>query len=88
MSLLTLAPGARTFLDVGGNKISENPNALAFGQGGAHWYTLEGVPSQTFRAAPTDRAPTGTIKRSTRRESRRSAPMRSFRRGACRLPPW
>jgi hypothetical protein len=48
MSLLTLAPGARTFLDVGGNQISENPNALAFGQGGAHWYTLEGVPSQTL----------------------------------------
>ena len=48
MSLLTLAPGARTFLDVGGNQISENPNALVFGQGGAHWYTLEGVPSQTL----------------------------------------
>ena len=48
MSLLSLAPGARTFLDVGGNQISENPNALVFGQGGAHWYTLEGVPSQTL----------------------------------------
>ena len=43
MSLLTLAPGVRTFLDVGGNQIAENPNATAFGQAGQQWYTVDGV---------------------------------------------
>ena len=52
MSLLTLAPGVRTFLDVGGNQIAENSQTRAFGQGGATWFTLDGVaviePNRTF----------------------------------------
>ena len=46
MSLLTLAPGVRSFLDVGGNQMVENPNARAFGQGGEMWSTLEGIATQ------------------------------------------
>jgi Carboxypeptidase regulatory-like domain len=42
-SLLDLTPGVRTYLDVGGNNMAENPNATAFGQLGQTWYTIEGV---------------------------------------------
>ena len=48
MSLLSMAPGVRSILDIGGDQIAENPNARAFGQSGAMWYTLEGIPSQTL----------------------------------------
>ena len=43
MSLLTLAPGVRSFLDVGGNQMVESSNARVFGQGGEVWSTLEGI---------------------------------------------
>jgi hypothetical protein len=43
ISLMALAPGARTFIEVGGNNIQENPAARVFGQGGEFWYTLEGI---------------------------------------------
>jgi hypothetical protein len=43
MSFLTLAPGVRSFLDVGGNQMVESSNARVFGQGGAVWATLEGI---------------------------------------------
>ena len=43
MSLLTVTPGVRSFLDVGGNQIAENPSARAFGQADEVWYTLDGV---------------------------------------------
>ena len=33
-SILTLTPGVRTFIDVGGSEIAENPTATAFGQSG------------------------------------------------------
>jgi hypothetical protein len=43
ISLMQMAPGARTFVEVGGNNIQENPAARVFGQGGEFWYTLEGI---------------------------------------------
>lgn len=43
MSLLTVTPGVRSFLDVGGNQTAENPSARAFGQADEVWYTLDGV---------------------------------------------
>ena len=43
MSLLTLAPGVRSFLDIGGSQLAENSDARAFGQGGQVWYTIDGV---------------------------------------------
>jgi len=43
MSFLTLAPGVRSFLDVGGNQMVESSNARVFGQGGGGWATLEGI---------------------------------------------
>jgi len=43
MSLLTVTPGVRSFLDVGGNQIAENPSARVFGQADEVWYTLDGV---------------------------------------------
>jgi hypothetical protein len=52
MSLLTLAPGVRTFTDVGGGQMMlENPAARAYGVGGSTWYTLDGV--QNFRLGTT-----------------------------------
>jgi hypothetical protein len=42
-SILTLTPGGRTFIDVGGSEIAENPTATAFGQVGESYYTLDGV---------------------------------------------
>jgi Carboxypeptidase regulatory-like domain len=43
MSFLTLAPGVRSFLDVGGNQMVESSNSRAFGQSGGGWATLEGI---------------------------------------------
>ena len=43
MSLLTVTPGVRSFLDVGGNQTAENPSARVFGQADEVWYTLDGV---------------------------------------------
>jgi len=43
ISLLNLAPGVRSWLDVGGNLIGENPDVRAFGQSGQVWYTIDGV---------------------------------------------
>ena len=42
-SLLTLAPGVRSFLDVGGNQMVESSSTRAWGQNGDSWATLEGV---------------------------------------------
>ena len=81
LSFLTLAPGVRSFLDIGGNQMVETRRARAFGQGGKVWYTIEGISTAAGRAA------SGTRKRSTRRASRASAPMRSSGRAACRSTP-
>jgi hypothetical protein len=43
ISLLNLAPGVRSFLDIGGNTMEENPAARTFGQAGQVWFTIEGV---------------------------------------------
>ena len=37
ISLLNLAPGVRSFLDIGGNTVEENPQARTFGQSGQVW---------------------------------------------------
>jgi len=48
MSILTLAPGVRTFLEVGGGvQMLENPNPRAHGVGGSIWYTLDGIAART-----------------------------------------
>jgi len=54
MSLLNLAPGVRSFLDVGGNLIEENPQARAFGQNGQVWYTIDGVSTVHLSASGGD----------------------------------
>jgi hypothetical protein len=41
--LPTLAPGVRSFLDVGGNQMVETSSPRAFGRSGAGWATLEGI---------------------------------------------
>ena len=54
MSVLTMAPGVRTFTDVGGGQmLLENPTPRAYGIGGAgsQWYTVDGV--QNFRLGST-----------------------------------
>jgi len=43
MSLLTLAPGVRSYLDIGGSQLAENSQTRAFGQGGQVWFTLDGI---------------------------------------------
>jgi hypothetical protein len=43
ISLLNLAPGVRSFLDIGGNTLEENPQARTFGQAGQVWFVIEGV---------------------------------------------
>ncbi len=50
ISLLNLAPGVRSFLDVGGNMIEENPQARAFGQSGQVWFTIDGVSTTHLNA--------------------------------------
>ena len=48
LSVLTLAPGVRTFLEVGGGSMMlENPNPRAQGVGGSQWYTLDGIAART-----------------------------------------
>ena len=52
MSVLTLAPGVRSFTDVGGGQMMlENPASRAYGVGGSQWYTVDGV--QNFRLGTT-----------------------------------
>jgi Carboxypeptidase regulatory-like domain len=52
MSLLTMAPGVRSFLDVGGGQMMlENPAARAYGVGGQTGYTLDGI--QNYRLGST-----------------------------------
>ncbi len=54
MSVLTMAPGVRTFTDVGGGQMMlENPTPRAYGIGGAgsQWYTIDGV--QNYRLGTT-----------------------------------
>ena len=43
MSILALAPGVRTRIDVGGDQMLEDPDARVFGQAGEMWTTLEGI---------------------------------------------
>lgn len=48
MSVLTMAPGVRTFLEVGGGALMlENPNPRVHGVGGSIWYTLDGIAART-----------------------------------------
>lgn len=48
MSILTMAPGVRTFVEVGGGTMMlENPNPRAYGVGGSIWYTLDGISART-----------------------------------------
>ena len=52
MSVLTLAPGVRSFLEVGGGtQMLENPNPRAYGVGGSIWYTLDGIAARTANQA-------------------------------------
>ncbi len=51
MSLLTMAPGVRSFIDIGGSQTEENAGAKAFGQAGQVYYTLEGVMGNNWTAA-------------------------------------
>ena len=51
ITFLSLAPGVRANIEVGGNNINANPVARAFGQGGEPWYTLEGVATATLGGA-------------------------------------
>jgi len=43
LSFLTMAPGVRSLLDVGGNQLVETAHSRAFGQVGNTWYTIEGI---------------------------------------------
>ena len=44
MSLITLAPGVRTFTEVGGGAMMlENPTPRVFGVGGSTWFSLDGI---------------------------------------------
>ena len=47
MSILALAPGVRTRIDVGGDQMLEDPDARVFGQAGEMWTTLEGIQIQS-----------------------------------------
>jgi hypothetical protein len=50
MSLLTLAPGVRSFLDVGGSQMVESSSSRAFGQSGQGWATLDGIATSGISA--------------------------------------
>jgi hypothetical protein len=54
MSLVTLAPGVRSFVDVGGSAVADGPRARAFGQGGQVWYTIDGLSTTTPTNIGTD----------------------------------
>ena len=54
ISLLNLAPGVRSFLDIGGNTIEENPQARTFGQSGQVWFTIDGVSTTHLTAGGGD----------------------------------
>ena len=51
MSLLTMAPGVRSFLDIGGSQIEENSHSRAFGQAGQEMYTIEGVRTSSLNTS-------------------------------------
>jgi hypothetical protein len=51
MSLLTMAPGVRSFIDIGGSQTEENSGAKAFGQAGQVYYTIEGVMGNNWTNA-------------------------------------
>ena len=52
MSVLTMAPGVRSWTDVGGGQMMlENPSSRAYGVGGSQWYTVDGV--QNYRLGTT-----------------------------------
>jgi hypothetical protein len=51
MSLLTMAPGVRSFIDIGGSQTEENSGAKAFGQSGQVYYTIEGVMGNNWTNA-------------------------------------
>ena len=54
ISLLNLAPGVRSFLDIGGNTLEENPQARTFGQSGQVWFTIDGVSTTHLSAGGGD----------------------------------
>ena len=43
ITLMSLTPGVRSWLEIGGNSTAENPGARVFGQGGEMWLTIEGI---------------------------------------------
>ena len=81
LGLLTLAPGVRTYLEVGGGlQMLENPNPRAHGIGYQVWYTLDGPPVR-----PTSPC-RGTLQR-CRKCASRPVGMRNNRRPASRSAP-
>jgi hypothetical protein len=72
ISLLNLAPGVRSFLDIGGNTIEENPAARAFGQSGQVGFTIDGVSTVHLSSGGGDGSywDYGTIRRGARSEPR------------------
>ena len=76
ITLMALAPGARTFIEVGGNNIQENPAARVSDRVASSGTLWRG----SGLWAP---AISGTCKRSKSRGSRPWAPMPSSRRVAC-----
>jgi hypothetical protein len=52
MSLMTLAPGVRTFTEVGGGAMMlENPTPRVYGVGGSTYYTLDGMAANANNQA-------------------------------------
>jgi hypothetical protein len=48
LTVMTLAPGVRTYTEVGGGALMlENPNPRAHGIGGSVWFTLDGIAART-----------------------------------------
>jgi len=54
ISMLNLAPGVRSFLDIGGNTLEENPQARTFGQSGQVSFTIDGVSTTHLTAGGGD----------------------------------
>ena len=46
-----MAPGVRSFIDIGGSQTEENSGAKAFGQAGQVYYTIEGVMGNNWTNA-------------------------------------
>ena len=57
MSFLTLAPGVRSFINVGGNQMVESSSSRVFGQSGGGWATLEGIATSGLFAGWTSSIP-------------------------------